>query len=143
MPNPYGRQLRATVVKSALFFGHGELLVHIICQHRKRVVRRRGISLYFLSMCFHRSDIPVRGILPHHPQGFELTKGAGILGINLEKTIRMLELEDYDLVMVRDVLLIASIFIKYISVLCTYNNNRSITNISTTKDTNSDQLRQN
>ncbi|XP_046449994.1 glycerophosphocholine cholinephosphodiesterase ENPP6-like [Daphnia pulex] len=47
-----------------------------------------------------RSDIPVQGILPHQAQGFQLTKGAGILGTNLEKTIKMLQSEDYDLVMV-------------------------------------------
>ena len=47
-----------------------------------------------------RSDIPIKGILPFHAQGFELTKGANILGSNLDKTIKMLELENYDLVMV-------------------------------------------
>lgn len=47
-----------------------------------------------------RSDIPVRGILPHQAQGFQLTKGATSLGANLDKTIKMIKSEGYDLVMV-------------------------------------------
>lgn len=44
--------------------------------------------------------MPIQGILPHFAQGFELTKGANILGTNLDKALRMLEVENYDLIMV-------------------------------------------
>jgi hypothetical protein len=61
---------------------------------------RKPIASSFLSAFSYRSDIPVQGILPHQAQGFQLTKGATILGTNLEKTIKMLESDGYDLVMV-------------------------------------------
>ena len=61
----------------------------------------------------YRSDIPIKGILPYHAQGFELTKGASILGSNLDKTVKMVESENYDLVMV--IKLIISEWIIFVS----------------------------
>ena len=60
--------------------------------------KRCAMTSIFFVCC--RSDIPFQGVLPHQAQGFELTKGATILGANLEKTIKMLQFEGYDLVMV-------------------------------------------
>lgn len=58
---------------------------------------RKGLRV--ATFLWARSDIPIKGFLPYHAQGFELTKGASILGSNLDKTVKMLDSENYDLVM--------------------------------------------
>lgn len=95
MPNPYGRQLRARVVKWAPSYGLGKFSAG----WRLRYNVDMFVLLLFIDWGY-RSDIPVNGVLPYSAQGFVLTKGAAILGTNLEKTVTMLESEGYDLVMV-------------------------------------------
>jgi len=77
-----------TASSNAKWWQHAEPIWATATQHGRKV----GTFLWA------RSDVPIKGVLPHSPLGFVKTAGAEILGTNLQRTVSMLE-DGYDMVM--------------------------------------------